>query len=79
MPAYLSLPRWHILAVANIVAVAFAILLDNVGRVLPGLTGRGQLVRQPEAQRKAEELVEEEEDSELTMDDIAVAIFLAGG
>ena len=50
-----------------------------MGRVLPGLTGRGQLVRQPEAQRKAEELVEEEEESELTMDDIAAAIFLAGG
>ena len=76
--AYLSFAL-AILAVANIVAVAFAILLDNVGRVLPGLTGRGQLVRQPEAQRKAEELVEEEEESELTMDDIAAAIFLAGG
>ena len=65
-----------ILAVGNILSVIFAIILDNVGRVFPALTGNGDLIRV-----KGKDAVTDKEESKvnLTMDDIAAAIFLTGG
>ncbi len=65
-----------ILAVGNIVSVIFAIILDNVGRVFPALTGNGELMR-----AKGKEAIKDKEAAkiDLTMDDIAAALFLAGG
>ncbi len=65
-----------ILAVGNIVSVVFAIILDNVGRVFPALTGHGELMRS-----KGKEAIKDKEAAkiDLTMDDIAAALFLAGG
>lgn len=65
-----------ILAVGNIISVLFAVILDNIGRVFPKLTGNGELVRH----RSKTAIKEEKEINELktTGDDIAVAIFLTG-
>lgn len=65
-----------ILAVGNIVSVIFAIILDNVGRVFPALTGNGELMR---AQGKEAIKDKEAAKIDLTMDDIAAALFLTGG
>lgn len=68
-----------ILAVGNLVAVAFAIILDNVGKLFPRLTGHGELMRQKKAALEAEKEKEETLKRELTMGDIGAAIFLSGG
>lgn len=68
-----------ILAVGNLVAVAFAIILDNVGKLFPCLTGHGELMRQKKAALEAEKEKEETLKQELTMGDIGAAIFLSGG
>ena len=65
-----------ILAVGNIVSVLFAIILDNVGRVFPALTGHGELIR---AKNKDTIKDKEAEKVSITMDDIAAALFLTGG
>lgn len=75
--AYLSFCM-AILAVGNLAAVAFAVILDNVGRVFPALTGHGQLMRQSKAAVAAEAAEEKKVDATLTMEDIGAAIFLIG-
>lgn len=67
-----------ILAVGNLVAVAFAILLNNLGNVFPKLTGHGELMKQKKEALAAEAKEEEQLKEELTMSDIGAAIFLAG-
>lgn len=64
-----------ILAVGNIISVLFAIILDNVGRIFPKLSGGGELVR---VEGKEAVVEEEKKKIDLTMDDIAAAIFLTG-
>lgn len=65
-----------ILAVGNIISVLLAIVLDNIGKAFPKLTGQGELVRVggKEAVRD-----KEEEKIKLSMDDIAAAIYLTAG
>lgn len=65
-----------ILALGNIVAVAFAVVLDVVGKFCPKLTGNGQLLRNSEQEMTVEE---EKEKPQITMDDIGGAIFLTAG
>lgn len=67
-----------ILAVGNLVAVAFAILLNNLGNVFPKLTGHGELMKQKKEALAAEAKEEEQLKEELTMGDIGAAIFLSG-
>lgn len=63
-----------ILSVGNIVSVAFAVVLNIVGELIPSWTGHGQLVRRGKnIQLKEKEVVK------LTMDDIAAGIFLTAG
>lgn len=76
--AYLSFAL-AILAVGNLLAVLFAIILDNVGRVFPKLTGHGELLRQPKEAMEAEAKEEAKLKQQVTMEDIGAAIFLAGG
>ncbi len=63
-----------ILAVGNIVSVAFAVVLNIVGEFMPAWTGKGDLVKKGKniEIKKAQEI-------HLTMDDIAAAIFLTAG
>lgn len=67
-----------ILAVGNLAAVAFAVILDNVGRVIPQWTGHGQLMKQKQGAVEAEIAEEKKVDRELKMEDIGAAIFLIG-
>ncbi len=64
-----------ILAVGNIVAVIFAVILDIVGRTFPQWTGHDKLMKDSSRQIT----VEKEEKKEVTMDDIGAAIFLTAG
>lgn len=64
-----------ILAVGNIVAILFAVILNAVGVFIPKLTGNGELVR-----RTGKAMVKEEKSNvEITMDDVAAGIFLTAG
>lgn len=66
-----------ILAIGNILAILFAIILDNIGRVFPKLTGHGNLVKVEAS--KAETTIETKDSKvDITMDDIGSAIFLIG-
>lgn len=67
-----------ILAIGNILAIAFAVVLDNLGRVFPKLTGHGKLVKADSSKIETEESAERAKIN-LTMDDIGSAIFLVGG
>lgn len=62
--AYLSFCM-AILAVGNLAAVAFAVILDNVGRVIPQWTGHGQLMKQKQGAVEAEIAEEKKVDREL--------------
>ena len=64
-----------ILAVGNIVSVAFAAILQTVGILVPKLSGNGELVR--DAAKKVE--TEKKETINVTMDDLGAGIFLTGG
>ena len=64
-----------ILAVGNIVSVAFAASLQTVGILVPKLSGNGELVRN--AAKKVE--TEKKETVNVTMDDLGAGIFLTGG
>ena len=64
-----------ILAVGNIVSVAFAAILQTVGILVPKLSGNGELVRN--AAKKVE--TEKKETVNVTMDDLGAGIFLTGG
>lgn len=64
-----------ILAVGNIVSVAFAAILQTVGILVPKLSGNGELVR--DAAKKVE--TEKKETVNVTMDDLGAGIFLTGG
>ena len=64
-----------ILAVGNIVSVAFAAILQTVGILVPKLSGNGELVR--DAAKKVE--TEKKEAVNVTMDDLGAGIFLTGG
>lgn len=73
--AYLSFAL-AILAVGNIVAVLFAVILNLVGRKFTKITGGNLLLRK----LGKTIVVEEKEDKvPVTMDDIAAAVFLAAG
>ena len=63
-----------ILAVGNIVSVAFAVILNLVGELAPALTGKGELVRSGKS-------IEVKKTAEIkpTMDDVAAGIFLTYG
>ena len=64
-----------ILAVGNIVAILFAVVLNTVGVFMPKLTGNGELVK-----RTGKEMVKEEKEKvTITMDDVAAGIFLTAG
>lgn len=63
-----------ILAVGNIVSVAFAVILNVVGELVPAWTGNGQLVKRGKSME-----TEKKEEVKLTMDDIAAGIFLTSG
>ena len=62
-----------ILAVGNIVAVIFAILLDIVGKKVPSISGNGELVK------SGKKIETEENKIEINMDDIAAGIFITSG
>lgn len=63
-----------ILAVGNIVAVVFAVILNAAGEIMPAVTGKGELVR------KGKDIeVQKKEEVHVTMDDIAADIFLTAG
>ena len=64
-----------ILAVGNIISVAFAVILNVIGMFVPRLTGNGQLVRTG----KGGVSVEEKKLVAPTMDDVAAGIFLTAG
>ena len=64
-----------LLAVGNIVSVAFAAILQTVGILVPKLSGNGELVRN--AAKKVE--TEKKETVNVTMDDLGAGIFLTGG
>ena len=64
-----------ILAVGNIVSVAFAAILQTVGILVPKLSGNGELVR--DAAKKVE--TEKKETINVTMDDLGAGLFLTGG
>lgn len=64
-----------ILGLGNILAILMAVVLDQFGRAFPKLTGNGELMR---AKGKTLE-VKEKEAEQVTMDDIAAAIFLSAG
>lgn len=64
-----------ILAVGNIVAVIFGVILDLVARKFPKLSGGSQLLRD-----KSKEIqVEKKEEKVVSMDDIAASIFVVAG
>lgn len=64
-----------ILALANIVAILFGVVMDLVGKAFPKLAGGDRLLRD-----ESKELhVEHEAEMPITMDDIAAAIFLISG
>lgn len=63
-----------ILAVGNIVSVAFAVILNLVGELAPALTGKGELVRSGKSIE-----VKKEAEIKPTMDDVAAGIFLTSG
>lgn len=63
-----------ILAVGNIVSVVFAVVLNVVGEFFPALTGKGTLVRSGKDIK-----IKQKAEVELTMDDIAAAIYLTAG
>lgn len=65
-----------ILAVANIVAVIFGIILDVIGRAFPALTGDGSTLLRDKSK---EVKVEREKEIPITMDDVAAGIFLTAG
>lgn len=64
-----------ILAVDNIVSVAFAAILQTVGILVPKLSGNGELVRN--TAKKVE--TEKKETVNVTIDDLGAGIFLTGG
>ena len=64
-----------ILAVGNIVSVAFAAILQTVGILVPKLSGNGELVRN--TAKKVE--TEKKETVNVTIDDLGAGIFLTGG
>ncbi|MGN0403701.1 MAG: 2-hydroxycarboxylate transporter family protein [Bariatricus sp.] len=66
-----------ILAVGNIVAVVFAVILDIVGKKFPALTGNGKLLRDSEKVVEVEK--SDSEKPKITMDDIGAGIFLTAG
>jgi Na+/citrate or Na+/malate symporter len=61
-----------ILAVANIMAVLFAVALDVIGNAFPRFTGRGELVKVKSSNQE----IEKEVEVKITMDEIAAAIFI---
>lgn len=63
-----------ILAVGNIVSVAFAVVLNAIGEFKPGWTGKGELVKKGKTIE-----VEKKETVIPTMDDVAAGIFLTSG
>ena len=63
-----------ILAVGNIVAVIFAVILNVIGNIFPKFTGNGELVK-----RGKNIETEEKSNVNITMDDIAASIFLTAG
>lgn len=63
-----------ILAVGNIVSVAFAVILNTIGMFIPKLSGKGELVNRGKSVE-----VEEKENASVTMDDVAAGIFLTAG
>lgn len=63
-----------ILAVGNIVSVAFAVILNTVGVFIPKLSGKGELIN-----RGKSVVVEEKEKVNVSMDDVAAGIFLTAG
>ena len=64
-----------ILAVGNIVSVAFAAILQTVGILVPKLSGNGELVC--DSAKKVE--TEKKESVNVSMDDLGAGIFLTGG
>lgn len=64
-----------ILSVGNIVAVAFAVILDLVGKKFPKLTGGEELLRDKSKEIK----VEKKEENPVSMDDIGAGIFVTAG
>mgnify|MGYP000987070113 CR=1 FL=1 len=63
-----------ILAVGNIVAVIFAVILNVIGNIFPKFTGNGELVK-----RGKNIETEEKSNVNITMDDIVASIFLTAG
>lgn len=63
-----------ILAVGNIVSVAFAAIIHTVGLKIPKWSGNGKLVRNEKVQAE-----EKKEKAVVTMNDIGAGIFLTGG
>ena len=63
-----------ILAVGNIVAVIFAVILNVIGNIFPKFTGNGELVK-----RGKNIETEEKSNVNITMDDIGASIFLTAG
>lgn len=63
-----------ILAVGNIVAVIFAVILNVIGNLFPKFSGKGELVK-----RGQNIEVEEKNSNNVSMDDIAASIFLTAG
>lgn len=64
-----------ILAIGNILSVAFAVVVDVVGRLRPGWTGNGELMR--DASRAAAE--EKDAKIDVTIHEIGAAIFMCAG
>lgn len=63
-----------ILAIGNIIAVIFAVILNVIGNIFPKFTGNGELVK-----RGKNIETEEKSNVNITMDDIAASIFLTAG
>lgn len=63
-----------ILAIGNLVAVIFAVILNTIGTFFPKLSGNGELVRKGKALE-----TKEKEKIAVTIDDIAAGIFLTAG
>lgn len=64
-----------ILALGNIVAILMGVVLDLVGKAFPKLAGNDKLLRDESKIMKTEK----DKKVEITMDDIAAAIFLTAG
>ena len=64
-----------ILSIGNLLAVVFAVILNTLGRLVPKLSGNGNMIR---AQGREMDVAETSKVN-LTMDDIGAAIFLTAG